>query len=119
MIRVLADENLPRASVASLRTAGHNVRSIAEEMSGSSDREVLALARSDRRLLLTFDRDFGELIYRHGEPAPPGVIYFRFLPVDPDEPARIFGALLKRPEILLEGRLTVVTRDQVRQRPLP
>jgi predicted nuclease of predicted toxin-antitoxin system len=119
VIRLLADENFPKASVVSLRTAGHDVRSIAEDMSGASDRAVLALARSENRYLLTFDRDFGELIYRHGEAAPPGVIYFRFLPADPEELVRILAALLQRPEIRLEARLTVVTRDQVRQRPLP
>ena len=119
MIRLLADENVPKASVVSLRTAGHDVRSIAEDMSGASDRAVLALARSENRYLLTFDRDFGELIYRHGEGAPPGVIYFRFLPRHPEEPAQILGALLQRQEIRLEARLTVVTREQVRQRPLP
>jgi predicted nuclease of predicted toxin-antitoxin system len=119
VIRLLADENLPKASVVSLRTAGHDIRSIAEDMSGASDRAVLALARSENRYLLTFDRDFGDLIYRHGEAAPPGVIYFRLLPADPEELARIMKALVQRPEIRLEGRLTIVTRKQVRQRPLP
>jgi predicted nuclease of predicted toxin-antitoxin system len=119
VIRLLADENFPRASVVSLGMAGHEVRSVAEDMPGASDRAVLALPRSGNRHLLTFDRDFGELIYRRGEAAPRGVIYFRFLPVDPEEPTRILEALLNRPEIQLETRLTVVTRDQVRQRPLP
>lgn len=119
MIRILADENVPRASVLSLRSSGYDVRSVAEEMPGSADRAVLHLARSDGRLLMTFDRDFGELIYRFGEAAPPGVVYIRFLPTDPDEPARVLDALLKRSEIVLESRFTVVSRDQVRQRLLP
>jgi predicted nuclease of predicted toxin-antitoxin system len=119
VIRLLADENFPKASVLSLRTAGHEVRYVAEDMAGASDRAVLALARSESRYLLTFDRDFGELIYRRREAAPPGVIYFRFLPADPVESARVLQALLARPEIRLEARLTVVTRHQVRQRPLP
>jgi hypothetical protein len=88
VIRLLADENVPGASVLRLRKAGH-------------------------------DRDFGELIYRHGEPAPAGVIYLRFRPADPEEPARIVSAIMERPEIALESRFTVVTRDQIRQRPLP
>jgi predicted nuclease of predicted toxin-antitoxin system len=88
-------------------------------MPGSPDRAVLELACSEPRLLLTFDRDFGELIYRHGEPAPAGVIYLRFRPADPEEPARVLSAILERPEIVLEARFTVVTRDQIRQRPLP
>ena len=119
MIRLLADENVPRASITQLRNAGHNVRSIAEDMPGIADRTVLEMARSENRFLLTFDRDFGELLYRHGEASPTAVIYFRFVPTDPTEPARILSALLNQSEISLESRFTVVTRDQVRQRPLP
>lgn len=119
MIRVLADENVPRASIASLRTAGLDVSSVAEHMPGASDLAVLDLARSGNRLLITFDRDFGELIYRGGHPAPPGVVYLRFVPADPNEAAAILRSLLAHSEIQLEGRFTVVTRDQVRQRPLP
>jgi predicted nuclease of predicted toxin-antitoxin system len=62
---------------------------------------------SPRRLLLTFDRDFGELIYRHGEPAPAGVMYLRFRPADAEEPARVLSAILERPEIVLEARFIV------------
>jgi predicted nuclease of predicted toxin-antitoxin system len=119
VIRLLADENVPRATVDSLRIAGLDVSAVIEHMPGASDAAVLEFARSEKRLLLTFDRDFGELIYRRGELPPPGVVYFRFLPIDPEESARILRSLLEHSEITLSGRFTVVTRDQVRQRPLP
>lgn len=119
MIAVLADENVPRASIERLRTAGIDVRSVAERDPGILDVAVLELARAEGRLLLTFDRDFGELIYRRRHAAPAAVVYLRFAPSDPHEPAVVFRRLLDHGEIELEGRFTVVTRDQVRQRPLP
>jgi predicted nuclease of predicted toxin-antitoxin system len=119
VIAILADENVPRASVDLLRTAGMDVESVAERDAGMSDLAVLELARAEGRLLLTFDRDFGELIYRRGHAAPPALVYLRFVPTDPQEAAAVFRRLLEHSEIELDGRFTVVTRDQVRQRSLP
>jgi predicted nuclease of predicted toxin-antitoxin system len=115
---VLADENVPAATVRVLRDAGIDVRSASEEMPGTADAVLLALARDEGRLLLTFDRDYGELIYRHRHPSPPALVYMRFVPTTPEEPAMVFQNLLRHGEIELDGRFTVVTRTQVRQRPL-
>ncbi len=88
-------------------------------MPGAVDVAILERARAEKRLLLTFDRDFGELIFRRRHEAPPAVVFPRFVPRTPDEPATVFQNLLGHGEIRLEGRFTVVTQDQVRQRPLP
>ena len=119
MIGLLADENVPRASVHSLRAAGLDVVSVTGRIPGASDSAVLELARSENRLLLTFDSDFGELIYRRGHAAPAGVVFLRFVPANPEETADVVRNLLAHTEIVLDGRFTVVTRDQVRQRVLP
>ena len=119
MIRVLADENVPRVSVRHLRAAGYDIASIAEIAPGASDSDVLQIARNEQRILVTFDRDFGELIYRKAEPAPSGVVFLRFIPHSPEEAAAVVRDLLSRAEIKLSDRFTVVTRDEVRQRPLP
>ena len=60
-VRWLVNENFPAPSVAVLRALGHDVLSIAESHSGDDDTEVLALAWEERRWLMTFDRDYGEL----------------------------------------------------------
>ena len=60
-MRFLADENFPGAAVAALRAAGHDVAWIGMEAPGGSDPEVLARAAREERML-TFDKDFGELI---------------------------------------------------------
>lgn len=60
----LADENVDRQIVERLRCVGFNVRYIAETDAGISDDEVLDLANSEESLLLTADKDFGELVFR-------------------------------------------------------
>ena len=60
-MRFLANENVPGSAVAALREAGNDVVWIRTAAPGSSDPEVLAWAARDQRILLTFDKDFGEL----------------------------------------------------------
>ena len=83
------------------------------------DEQVLLLAEREDRVLLTFDRDHGRLLYRSGASVPEGVIYFRFDPAYPEEPAEHVLTLLGRADVSILGMLTVVERDRVRQRPLP
>ena len=115
---------MPLPSVYALRTAGHDVHAVAgpeEEfpLPGLPDGEVLTLAASLHRVLLTFDRDFGELVFRAGMSGSPGIVYFRFSPATPTEPAEVLLTLLARPGLVLEGYFTVVDRVHVRQRRLP
>lgn len=76
-MRFLANENLPGDAVAALRAAGHELAWTRTEAPGSADSEVLARAVRDNRILLTFDKDFGELVWRAGLPATSGIILFR------------------------------------------
>lgn len=116
-MRVLADENFPRPALDALRKAGWDVFSIAEECPGVSDEEVAALCEEQKRILLTFDKDFGELIFRRGLPAGSGVVLFRITPESPEEAADVALALVEsQPD--LHGSFCVVTRDRIRVRPL-
>ena len=63
MMRFLANENFPLTSVRLLRQAGHDVVSITEETPGVADDHILARAVIEDRIILTFDRDYGELIF--------------------------------------------------------
>ena len=119
-MRLLADENVPLPSVVALRAAGHDVAAGAEDAAGAPDADVLARARREGRVLLTLDRDFGELLFRQGgAAAPPGVVYFRDVPPDPGHVAAVLLALAARPGLELAGRFTVVAERAVRQRPMP
>jgi len=76
-MRFLADESCDGAVVRAMREAGHDVTSVRDTMRGASDRSVLDAARSERRLLLTEDKDFGELVFARGAPAL-GVLLLRY-----------------------------------------
>ena len=118
-MRILADENVPLASVLILREAGHDVRGVGESDCGSTDLAVLQIAASESRFVVTFDRDFGRLVFRGTVPLPTGVVLMRFAPTTAGEAADVLMGLLARPEVVLEGRFTVVDRERVRQRPFP
>jgi predicted nuclease of predicted toxin-antitoxin system len=64
---IIADENVDAPIIAALRTSGHEVRAIAETSAGASDRNVLADAVSANAVLITLDRDFGDLIFGRGK----------------------------------------------------
>lgn len=117
-MRFLADEHFPLASVVALRNAGHDVAFILEDSPGLDDERILERAADERRVVLTFDRDDGDLIYGRGVQACPAVAYFRIAAPATEEPAALLLKPLHAGAIDLEG-ITVVRRDQVRQRLLP
>ena len=116
-MRFLADENFPLPSVFELRKDNHDVAAVIQDSPGVSDRSILARAVREGRVVLTFDRDFGELVFRLKLAPPPGIVYFRFEPTSPTEPAEYLLGLLQE-GLLLEKKFTVLDVRQVRQRPL-
>lgn len=76
-MRFLANENFPLDAVEALRQQQHDVVWIRTESPGISDPEVLSRAQAEDRILLTFDKDFGELAFRTKLPAASGMILFR------------------------------------------
>jgi predicted nuclease of predicted toxin-antitoxin system len=117
-MNLFADENIPLGSIKLLRKSGHNVSSVLEETPGAKDGDILKRACDENRTILTFDRDYGELIYRYKSYPPGGVVYFRFDPVTPEEPAEILLNILKNSHISIIGKFTVVERNRIRQREL-
>ncbi len=76
-MRFLADESCDFAVVRALRDHGHDVTAVVEIHPGADDKTVLALAASERRVLLTEDKDFGSLAYAEALESG-GVILIRF-----------------------------------------
>jgi len=114
----LANENFPLLSVRLIRNAGHNVTSVLEETSGAKDIDVLKRAHREKLIVLTFDRDYGELVYRHKVFTAGGIVYFRFDPHTPEEPAEILLAIFEEGKVVLLGRFTIIERGRIRQRPM-
>jgi predicted nuclease of predicted toxin-antitoxin system len=116
-VRLLADECFDGSVVQGLRRLGHDVAYIAEHASGLTDPEVLGLAVAEGRLLITEDKDFGEIVIRLRRPAI-GVVLLRMDRSRPAEKlARLISALHLAPD-RLHGNLIVVSRERVRFHPL-
>lgn len=78
---------MPGPAVEALRQAGYDVVWMLEEAPGTADAVVLARAQRDQRVLVTFDKDFGELAFRMGAAASCGVVLFRITASSPDAAA--------------------------------
>ena len=94
---LLADENFPGPAVTTLRAAGHDLAWIRTIDPSADDPIVLARAIREMRILLTFDKDFGELAWHHGLPAYCGVVLFRVpMPKRAESGARIASLFAQR-----------------------
>lgn len=88
---------------------------VAEGCAGISDEEVAALCEHQQGILLTFDKDFGELVFRRGLSAGSGVVLFRITPESPEAAAQVALALA-RAQLDLRGSFCVILRDRIRVR---
>ena len=117
-MRILANESIPSAVVVALRANGHDVAWVHTDAPGSSDREVLARACAEGRLLVTFDKDFGELAFRIGLPATHGIVLFRTSDTCSAHVAmRAVAVLESRSD--WSGHFSVIENERIRMTPLP
>ena len=115
---ILADENLDRSLVDWLRKQGHDVLWMTEFGPGRSDEEVLAAANPENRILLTFDLDFGGLVFRLGSKAA-GIVLLRLRTRSAAELLRLFAKHWPRIEEKAPGHFLVLSNSRIRVRPLP
>lgn len=115
---LLVNENFPAPALKRLRADGFDVVAVTEEMPGASDRTVLERAHELGRWLVTFDRDYGELVFLHELPPPPAIVYIRQEPIPPDAPAEWLAGLLSDPE-LQSGCFITLGSKTIRRRALP
>jgi predicted nuclease of predicted toxin-antitoxin system len=109
----LADESCAGPVIRALREAGHDVVAIAEVAPGATDERVLERALNEKRVLITEDRDFGELVYARGRSSA-GVILVRFHgSLRRAKPATVVEAVAKLGSRLRDA-FTVVEPGRVR-----
>jgi predicted nuclease of predicted toxin-antitoxin system len=114
-VRWLADECVAAPLVAFLRSEGHDVLYVAESASGLSDSDVIALALREKRLLLTEDKDFGDLVFRR-ERTVSGLVLMRITPQNSALKTRRLAAAIERYDETLFGRYTVIEEGRFRSR---
>src|SRR2546423_14434923 len=116
-MRFLADENVSRLVIERLRHEGHDVISVAETRPGATDDDVLNAADADGRILITEDRDFGEMVIRQ-RLGLQGIILLELdrlaNATEADAVAYVVSAHAER----LAGNLVVVEPGRIRVRPL-
>ena len=69
-------------------------------------------------MLITFDADYGELVFLRKEPVPVGILYLRFIPTSALHPAEIVQYVLSDKRVTIEGNFVVIGLQRIRIRPL-
>ena len=116
MIKLLADENVPQKTLRVLKRKGIDIKSLLDFSPGLRDEAVTEIANRENRVIVTFDKDFGELIFRKKLKIP-GLVLLRFSPLSPEHVAERIESILSR-KIPVENKLVVVREDRVRVTPL-
>lgn len=116
MTKYLANENVPGPAVEAARQAGLDMTWVKERAAGANDEAVMAMALAEERVLVTFDKDFGEMAYRGGQNAACGVVLLRPRLHSPKHVCEFLVTVLSQDVdweghfcVAREGRLRVVT----------
>lgn len=114
-MKLIADENIEWGIVSRLRSEGFEVYYIPENEQGLDDVTILRLSRESSALLLTADKDFGELVFRQGE-ATAGVILVRLAGLSEKSKAEIVLKALQTYGKEMMGNFSVISHSQLRIR---
>ncbi len=114
----LANENFPLPAINILRASGYDVKSVTENYAGINDEKVLEIASKENRVILTFDRDYGKLIFLYKQNNPPSVVFFRFKGYAPTDAGNMLIDLVQNQKIDVSESFTVIEETGIRQRKL-
>lgn len=113
-VKFLTDENVSPKIIRAMRTDGYDVKDIKEKkLFGVSDHQVLTLANKENRAIITYDKDFANLL-NHPLQSHKGVVLLRYSELEPnnliDKFLPLLALLIKRK---LLGNLIIVSDDSV------
>ncbi len=114
----LIDESCDAVFLRALREAGWNVLSVSERCPGEADSEVIALACRDTRILVTEDKDFGQLVFASGR-GHCGVILLRYPFPLAERMAAALVVLVREHGNTLAGAFVVLRPGSARITPSP
>lgn len=114
-MRIIADESVDKQIVVDLRKNGHNITYIADVMPGVSDEQVLETARNKKAVLLTSDKDFGELVFRR-KLIHNGIILIRLSGLNQCEKSNIVISMINKYGKIIKSGFTVITPRSIRYR---
>jgi len=114
-MKILADENIEREFIEALREADFDVISVRESYIGIADDEILQIAAEEKAVILTYDTDFGELIFRFNLQSH-GVILLRLSGLSMTKKVKKTILAIREHETELENAFTVISENSVRIR---
>jgi predicted nuclease of predicted toxin-antitoxin system len=117
-MRMIVHENLTATATREHRSRGHDVLAVKETMPQATDDAILARAQAEDRVVVTHDKDFGELAFRYGLPASCGVSLIRLSGAGPTaDNEQVLQVIESRFD--WAGHFSVSSRGRIRMRPLP
>src|SRR5215469_10333266 len=116
-MRFLADENVSHLVIQRIRAGGFDIVSVSEAMSGASDKDVLDKAGAEERILITEDRDLGELVIRQRLEVC-GMILLELDRLSNAAEAEAIADVISTHADKLPGNLVVLEPGRIRVRPL-
>lgn len=114
-MNLIADEGVDKPIVDALREAGFDVIYILETNRGAEDNLILEIANTQKRILITQDKDFGELVYRL-KYAHFGVVLIRLPGYSAEIKAQAVVNMLTKHEEELPKAFTVIQQNAIRIR---
>ena len=118
MAKFLANENMPAEAVRAAQAAGIDLAWVRDTIPGATDEVVLTAAVTDGRVLVTFDKDFGEMVFNLGRTASPGIVLLRPTLRTPAVVV-VFTVAVLNQAITWEGNFCVAREGRLRVVPLP
>jgi len=116
-MRFLVDAHIGKLIIAFLESRGHEVLHATSFPHATGDLDILRAAARERRVIMTSDTDFGELVYRLGEPAF-GVVLLRIDVATEAERLAVIERFWASIEPAIPGHFVTVTAKRVRRSPL-
>jgi len=114
-VKLFADESIDQQIVTRLRQEGHIVDYVAEMDPGITDHAVFDLANKNSAILMTADKDFGEIVFRQKQ-IPAGIILLRLSGFSPLKKAAIVSSMFNQHAQELVGAFSVITATGIRIR---
>lgn len=116
-LKFLVDENVEYTLVHHLRKQGYDVLSVAESYLSLDDAFILHQAAQEQRIVITSDKDFGQLVFKEKMPAA-GIILFRLQDQSAAAKSKLLSLVLMEYETQLPGNFVVVSEAKIRIRRL-
>lgn len=109
----VADENIDTEIIDRLRNADYEIFSIAEEFPGVADEDVIEITNKHNAILLTSDKDFGELVFRKGEVIR-GVVLVRIFGIPQQEKVQMILDAFESHADDFDKCFTVISKNKIR-----